>query len=122
MSPMSCCRISVMELHFLFECVPLIGHLAHARCFCCCCCCGESQCFRAIREPQQLNANRPIEDGCNYCLAFALEKYPIACHAQLSSVRAHLGCVFVPERVYFSVKPPIGCFYMCVHFSQFMCF
>lgn len=65
-----------------------------------------NQCFRAIREQQQLNANRPIEDGCNYCLAFALERYLLACHAQLSSVRVHLSCVFVHERIYLGVKPP----------------
>lgn len=103
---------------FLFECVPLIGPLVQAcRCRCRCCCCGgESQCFGAIREWQQLNANRPIEDGGNYCLAFASERYRLACHAQLSSARACARvclcvrvCVCkicVSVRAYFCVKPP----------------
>lgn len=102
-SPASCCQMSSLTHFewkyvsnvilqdfsdgalFLFECVPLIGPLV--RVYCCSCCCGESQCFSAIRERQQLNANRPIEDGGNYCLAFLLERYRLACHTQLSSAR-----------------------------------
>lgn len=87
---------------FWFECEPLIGALVQAcrrrrRCRRHCCCCGESQCFSAIRERRQLNANRPIEDGGNYCLAFAMERYLLACHAQLSSACV---CVCVRESVF----------------------
>ncbi len=111
---------------FVWVCA-LIGPLAHVRSRhrrhrrsrrCWCCCCGESQCFSAIREQQQLNAKRPIEDGGNYCLAFTVETYLLACHAQLSP--AHV-CVCLSVCMCLCVQECISVWCLQVHLPPCVC-